>query len=203
MDRSVIDRAADLWSRGHTAAEIAAALGLPSKAAMQMMASRNRALFPARGKSFCGTRGRAAERARSEAKGGAVPEDRTAARGKEKREAASRAAPEPPAEAPAKAAVTRPSARLAGLVAVTRPAEPVPSGRLYRHRGKALPGSRPTPFLALGAFQCSWPLVDLDDVTTADMPCCGGRTEGGPYCAGHAAVSAGAGTASERKAGRR
>lgn len=79
-------------------------------------------------------------------------------------------------------------------------AEEVASGRLYRYAGKALKGSTPVAFKDLAPRRCKWPLNDLNDPSTSDMPCCGLPTVGPRYCAHHRLRSGGPGTASERTA---
>lgn len=111
--------------------------------------------------------------------------------------AASRKVREKPAET-----ACRPSSRLADLGAPSVSIDLPGAGFQFEHRDKPVFGSRPTPFMALDANQCRWPLVDLHDASGADMPCCGAPIVAGRYCVPHANRAAGPGTKSERNAPR-
>lgn len=224
-----INAAAELWAKGHSAAEIARALGFVSKSAVNQMAHRNRSLFPERSLAFRGVHGRAA--ARGEAGDWCEADIDKAANawrdGKSSSEIArlvgrSRSAvvgvmhrnrarfplrgitggAAVKKVAPKVEKNVRPSSRLTALGASAVSVERPPSGLAFQHRGKPVFGSRPTPFMALAAGQCRWPLVDLLDASGADMPCCGAPVVRLSYCGPHANRAAGAGTYSERDADR-
>lgn len=226
----MINAAAELWAKGHSAAEIARALGFVSKSAVNQMAHRNRSLFPARSLAFRGVHGRAAARgepgdwsdADLDKAAGAwrdgkssseiarlVGRTRSAVVGVMHRDrtrfplrgitggAAVKNMATPKADK-----TVRPSSRLAALGAAAVSVEQPVSGLAFKHRDKPVFGSRPTPFMALAADQCRWPLVDLLDEASADMPCCGAPVVRLSYCGPHANRAAGSGTYSERDADR-
>lgn len=222
-----INEAADLWAKGHTAAEIARKLGLVSKHAVNQLAHRNRALFPQRSIAFHGEHGRAAARGDvgdwSEAdiaKAAAAWRDgktsgeiarmvgrsRSAVVGvmhRHRNRFPLRMVPSTqPKPKPSTTTADTASLRSAALGTPRGSVERPLGGATFRHRDKPVFDSRPTPFMALAAGQCRWPLVDFHDGSGADMPCCGAKTRHGSYCGPHANRAAGSGTREERRAER-
>lgn len=184
-----IAKAEEAWRAGSAASEIARLVGRSRSAVLGLM-HRCRSRFPMRTTL-------------------STPPEPRPVRVRAKREATP--ARTKPVEAPAH---PTPKAEPARVKAVSRQAvPPVPveppahaeqpaAGGKYRHRDNPVLESRPTPFMALAADQCHWPLVDFDDRSGADMPCCGAKTVRGLYCGPHANRAAGPGTRTERHAER-
>lgn len=174
--------AARLWNDGWSAGQIAARLGV-SRNAVVGIAARNRDQF--RAKMGPGSRG-------------GVP------RGAKRLS--------PVAQVPAR---TKPTARSVGFLPPVIAARPKPAraeGDIGSRGGQAAPspfeetegaakldldrfrvtGQVPVPFGLLGRGQCKFPLAAFAASSGPDMPCCGAPSlDARPYCAAHAAVSAG------------
>lgn len=173
-----IDRAAVMWSEGHSATVIAREVRRSRNSVLGLM-NRERDRFPKRGKGAATSRSTPAPAVRSTRLNAFnVPVLRRA-------RAAALAAPKVQnAPAPEQAAAPEPSAP-AWAEGYERGAK----ADLSRFR---LVDVEPRTFGSLGRTECRFPLVCFEAPSGPDMPCCGASTDPlKSYCDAHLAVMAG------------